>query len=793
MEKIGEEVISQVAEELLAKSFVPSAVYRLQMNASFPFRKAASLAPYLKELGIEALYASPYFEAVPDSTHGYDVIAPNRLNPELGTDADFDAFCSALSDAGVGHILDFVANHMSATCHNPWWCDVLRKGSTSEYAEYFDIAPGKKIRLPILERPLAKAIEAGEVVRDGEWIVVDIHRLPLKEGSNLSAPLEALLKEQEYELCYWREGGSYRRFFDIAQLAAIRQENPEVFAHYHQLALDLALEGKVQGLRIDHPDGLYEPVRYFDDLQALYFLEKLIHELEHRYPGDDIDVDKCLTVVSKINLRKEKPLYLLAEKILHDEEELPEELSVHGTVGYDFLVRLTGLFVDQASEDEMERIYVEYSGEVTSAEEMLYQLKKDFLLKYMVGDLKALTACFESDVEAQLIELLSSFPVYRTYINDHVSKRDIDILSKAFEVAESRAPDLDFDSLKDVFFKRLCPTGIARFQQLSAALMAKGQEDTMFYIYNRLVCLNEVGGNPMRYGTSVESFHRHNQYRLEHWPYGLIATDTHDTKRSMDVRMRIAALSELPGEWKAFIKNAPPAPDPNFAYLFYQTLLGVYEPNCKNLEERLIDYSIKAVKEAKVHTSWNDPDPAFEEAIEEFAASALEHAPFHALWETVDNLGKQNSLSALALQIGASGVFDLYQGSELWQYNLVDPDNRTPVDFDMREHLLHAGAHPKLTLISKGLNFRREHKDLILNGSYIPLQTPSEHVVAYAREKDGERIIVAARRLFTQDATLDFTLPPGWEGPWHDIFTGHSFQPTHFDHYCILSQSKIKT
>ncbi|MCP5491849.1 MAG: malto-oligosyltrehalose synthase [Chlamydiales bacterium] len=791
MEKMLEREIAQVADELLKKSFVPSAVYRLQMNADFPFLKAAELAPYLKELGIEALYASPYFEAVPESTHGYDVIAPNRLNPELGTDADFDAFCSALSDAGMGHILDFVANHMSASCYNPWWVDVLKKGPDSEYAEYFDIAPGKKIRLPILKRGLHEAIEQGEVVRDGNWIVVDVHRLPLKESSNLSKPLDKLLDEQHYELCDWKEGGSYRRFFDITQLAAIRQENPEVFAHYHQLALELALQGKIQGMRIDHPDGLYEPVRYFDDLQALYFLEKLIHEIEHRYPGKEVDVDVCLKVISKIDLNQKKPLYLLAEKILHDDEELPEELSVHGTVGYDFLVRLSGLFVKSDEEKEMDRIYAEYSHEITPPEEMLYHLKKTFLLTHMVGELKQLTGCFERDYEKQLIELLASFPVYRTYINHHISKRDSAILSRAFEDAQKRAPDLDFDSLKEIFFKGLNPEGVSRFQQLSAPLMAKGQEDTMFYIYNRLICLNEVGGNPMRFGTNIEEFHRHNQYRLKHWPYGLISTDTHDTKRSMDVRMRIAALTELTSDWEAFIKAAPEAPDPNFGYLFYQTLLGVYEPDAKNLEQRLIDYSMKAAKEAKVHTSWSQPNIAFEEAIEEFVKRALKHAPFHTLWEKVDALGKQNSLSALILQIGAPGVFDLYQGSELWKYNLVDPDNRAPVDFELRQKLLHKGGHPKLAILSKGLNFRKEHKDLILNGSYIPLKTPSEHTVAFAREKNGQRIIVAARRLFSEDACIGFTSPPGWDGPWQDIFTGKPYKKELFDQGCLLIQSHI--
>lgn len=787
MGKISEDVVWQIANELLEKSFVPSAVYRLQMNADFPFLKAAELAPYLKELGIEALYASPYFEAVPASTHGYDVIAPNRLNPELGTDADFDAFCSALTDAGVGHILDFVANHMSATCHNPWWVDVLKKGADSEFAEYFDIAPGKKIRLPILKRGLLEAIEKGEVERDGNWIVVDVHRLPLKEGSNVSKPLAKLLDEQYYELCDWKEGGSYRRFFDITQLAAIRQENPEVFAYYHQLALELALQGKVQGMRIDHPDGLYEPVRYFDDLQALYFLEKLIHEIERRYSDKEVDVDVCLKVISKIDIKRKKPLYLLAEKILHDDEELPEELSVHGTVGYDFLVRLSGLFVNGKSEEEMDRIYAEYSHEITPPEEMLYQLKKTFLLTHMVGELKQLVACFERDYEQQLIGLLAAFPVYRTYINHHVSKRDSAILSRAFEEAQNRSPDLDFDSLKEIFFKRLNPEGIARFQQLSAPLMAKGQEDTMFYIYNRLTCLNEVGGNPVRFGTSIEEFHRHNQYRLKHWPYGLISTDTHDTKRSMDVRMRIAALTELSTDWEAFIREAPQAPDPNFGYLFYQTLLGVYEPNANNLEQRLIDYSIKAVKEAKIHTSWNQPEIAFEEAIEQFVKSALEQAKFHELWKKIDALGKQNSLSALILQIGAPGVFDLYQGSELWQYNLVDPDNRTSVDFELRKKLLHEGDHPKLNILSKGLNFRKEHKDLILNGNYVPLETPSEHIIAYAREKDGQRIIVAARRFFTENAPIEFVLPSGWGGAWHDIFTGRPYEKGVFDQGCILA------
>ena len=790
MERISEEVIRAVAEELLSQRQIPSAVYRLQMSYHFPFHKAAELAPYLKKLGIEALYSSPYFAATPESTHGYDVTAPNRLNPELGTDADFDAFCTALSDAGLGHILDFVANHMSATCHNPWWCDVLKKGSDSEYASYFDLSPGKKIALPILDTTLAESIEQGDVTLDGEWVSVGTQKLPLKEGSDLSLPLEKLLAQQHYELTDWRRGGSYRRFFDIAELAAVRQENPEVFSHYHELALDLAMEGKIQGMRIDHPDGLYEPARYFEDLQALYFLEKVIHTLEHRYPDREVDMDACIKVVSAMDVKREKPLYLLAEKILQGDETLPENLSIHGTVGYDFLVRLTGCFVDQAQEEEMTRIYAEYSGVTDPPDEILYQQKKDFLLTYLSGELDQL--CEVLPVEKQaLIVLLASFPVYRTYISagKPLSERDKAHLETAFELAELRAPDVDFTTLKEIFFLRSSiryDEGILRFQQLSAPLMAKGQEDTFFYVYNRLICLNEVGANPINFGTAPDEFHAHNAHRKQFWPYGFIATDTHDTKRSQDVRMRIATLSELPGEWEAFLQQMPKCQDPNFGYFFYQTLLGIYEPDAKDLASRLVDYCQKAIKEAKVHTSWKEPNESYEENIEAFVKRTLQEEKFIDFWKRIDEIGKKKSLSALILSLGSPGVFDLYQGSELWRYCLVDPDNRRPVDFSLREKLLSENTHPKLSLLAKGLNYRKEHKELFLDGEYHPLETTDPSLIAFARMLGKQKIIVAAKRFFTSMSPAKIILPPDFNDVWTDLFTNEPVCDFSVSHYLFL-------
>ena len=779
MGEISEDEVMVVAKELLEKRQVPSAVYRLQMNQNFPFVKAAELAPYLKQLGIEALYSSPYFEATPGSTHGYDVTAPNRLNPELGTDADFDAFCDALSKEGLGHILDIVANHMSATCHNPWWCDVLKKGSESQYASYFDISPGKKIALPILDAPLSKAIKLGDVTFDGEWICVGLQKLPLKDGTDTSQPLERVLAQQHYELCSWQRSGSYRRFFDIAELAAVRQENPEVFSHYHELALEIATQGKAMGMRIDHPDGLYEPARYFEDLQALYFLEKLMWAVGEKYTDRKPDVDTCLKVVGQLDIQREKPLYLLAEKILHGDETLPENLSIHGTVGYDFLVRLTGVFVDQSNEEEMTRIYVEYSGVTEPPDELLYQQKKAFLKTYLSGELESLANLLDCDKDA-LSVLLASFPVYRTYVGakEPLSEKDRKVLSQAFDLAQERAPDSDFTALQELFFakpEKRNDEGILRFQQLSAPLMAKGSEDTFFYVYNRLLCLNEVGGSPATFGTSVDEFHQHNLHRLKYWPYGFIATDTHDTKRSEDVRMRIAALSELPNEWELFLKQMPKAPDANFGYFFYQTLLGIYEPDFET--DRLVDYCIKAVKEAKVNTSWKEPNEAFEDAIIAFVEKTLKNTNFHALWEKIDQLGKQNALSAIALKIAAPGVFDLYQGCELWRYCLVDPDNRRPVDFGLRQKLLGENTHPKLSTLAKGLQFRREHKDLILNGKYIPLNVGPD-AIGYVRQLNGQMCIALAKRFFSKPSKL--SLPPEWEGDYIDLYSNRSLDDQAF-------------
>lgn len=691
------------------KLATPSAVYRLQFE-TLSFSDATSIIPYLKSLGFESIYCAPYFGSL--MRHGYGITCYDTLNAELGTVDDYIAFSLALKKADMGHIVDFVPNHMAADPHNPWWNDFLRLGKDSEFAEFFDVDGTPKLPL-----------DPKQARCNGTSIVVDSMRLPLAPNTHSDLPTPMVLKQQHYTLT--KGQCNYRRFFDIDQLVCLRQENPEVFDKTHALIFDLVRQGAIDGLRIDHPDGLADPIGYFEKLS-------------------NID---CPIVI---------------EKILLGNEKLQKSFAVDGTVGYEFLNRLTGLFVESDHELLMTSIYENYSQMKIHPHELLFEEKKAFLLSRLSTELDRLEKETGSNRKA-LIALLAAFPVYRTYLhpNRQVSKQDQEIVDKAFALAQLRAPDVDFSQLRVLFYQ--CHPGVLRFQQLSAALMAKGQEDTFFYVYNRLLCLNEVGGNPMQFGTSIIEFHNHNMDRLKNWPNSFISTDTHDTKRSEDVRMRIAAISELPKEWEAFLTSMPKAPDPNFGYHLYQTLLGVYDPN-DHLEKRLIDYAIKAVREAQVHTSWHAINIDYERSIITFVKEVLAQTTFFDFWKKIDHLGRLNSISALILKIGAPGIFEHYQGSEHWRYHLVDPDNRQAPCLDQ--------VSDKLKIVQTGLQFRHVHKELFLKGEYIPFETTSGRLIAYGRSYHRQKVLIAAARFFASSEPLgEILLPDEWQGPWTDVVT----------------------
>ncbi len=928
--------------------FIPSAVYRIQLNREFTFKDAEAILPYLKELGVEAVYCSPYFQASPGSMHGYNVTDPNRINPEIGSPEEYEQFCGSLAKNGLGQIVDVVPNHMGVSGNNNiWWLDVLENGPSSVYAGYFDIdwKPVKeelegKVLLPVLGDLYGKVLENQEIqlsFRKGEFsILYHDHRFPvdpktypeilehtisdlekelgrensdyleylsvitafknlpsamdcsagkmaersrekdiakqrldslvsrseevrkfidsilvffngIKTDSRSFDPLDQLLNNQHYRLALWSVASqeiNYRRFFDINELAAIRIENEEVFRHYHQLLFDLIRQGKVHGLRIDHPDGLYDPPAYFRRLQIEYLLQTILKESEERAAAERaepevIDVDAVRSTLDTLltNEFSHKPaLYVVAEKILDRKEPLPEIWDIHGTVGYDYLNVLNGIFVDERNEGKFAKLYESYIGYGIDFEDLVYNKKKFFGLVHMAGEINALGHRLNrisemnrrfrdftrNDLTLAIREVIACFPVYRTYVSPDttgVSKRDEKYVRIAVERAIKKTPALNpavYEFLRDALLlnlntepgseeSRLYRDFLLRFQQLTGPIMAKGLEDTSFYVYNRLLSLNEVGGDPFYFGYTPESFHQHNIMRQKHWPYSMITSSTHDTKRSEDVRMRINVLSEMPEEWKAKIDewgklnrkfksiiDGAAEPRPNTEYFIYQTLIGAWpdEPmnaaEMRHFSERIWRCVLKSVREAKIYTSWSRPNNEYEKAVHRFTKAILNKETaagfsksFMPFQGRVSFLGKLNSLSATVLKIASPGVVDIYQGNETWCYDLVDPDNRSPVDYNLRKHLLadmkkkHANATAKaaggwdlgpdgingLKLLHtwSALSLRREHKELFIGADYIPVTVKGKrerNVVAFIRKR-GEKIALVAAGRFLAHCSFD--------------------------------------
>ncbi|NGX40014.1 MAG: Maltooligosyl trehalose synthase [Chlamydiae bacterium] len=737
----------------------PTSVYRLQLNEDFRIPDATSLLPYLKELGVEGIYCSPYFAAF--SPHGYDIVDPNRINPGLATKKEYELFCRKVHEHGLFHIADIVPNHMGIKGDNRWWQDVLQKGKASPFASFFDIDWTKeKIRIPILGSSLDETLKANEIslTEDGKGIQYGGQVFPLDPNSyDPSLSLEELLKRQHYRLIHWLMSAhetSYRRFFNINELIGLRIEDPKVFEAHHKWVFQLLEEKKIDGLRIDHPDGLYDPKTYFD------------------------------------RLRKKHSGLIVVEKILGWEEELPSNWKVEGTVGYEFGNILTGIFAKK--EKALSRTYQAFTGVKEPFSEMLYQKKKFYMSTEMAGDIKTLCkrlytftstlAPFadlaEGEILKALYEVLATFPVYRTYIRPkgEVPERDRPYLEEALSLARSKNREIEpraFDLLEEVLFLTLdTPTlrdWIMRFQQLSAPIMAKGFEDITLYNYNRLLALNEVGSEPSRLGVTSDEFHHFCIDKQKKWPLGLLGVSTHDTKRSMDVRMQLCVLSEMPGEWeKALLRweklnryhktsiDGELFPDRNAEYALYQTLLGAW-PSSPSFE-RLWVVVQKSLKEARVYTSWRHPDELYEKAVKDFLREILKKgspflkafAPFQ---KKVAEYGQLNSLSASALHLGAPGIVDIYEGCETNRYTLVDPDNRKPVNFKELEKELHKGTMgPKLFLHQRALHFRSAHRELFLKGRYIPLKVTGpqkEHIVAYLRTFRKEVCLVAGVRFFS--------------------------------------------
>lgn len=782
---------------------VPRATYRLQLSRAFDLDAAAAAVPYLAQLGVSHVYLSPILAATPGSTHGYDVIDHTRVNDELGGPAALDRLRAALNEHGMSIVLDIVPNHMgmAGRLNRPWW-DVLKHGRASRYADFFDIdwdAPEAKLRdkvlLPVLGDQFGRVLERGELViadsSDGPVVKYYDAEFPLSPHSLAegAGDVASLLERQHYRLAHWKTANrelNYRRFFAVNELVAIRVERREVFNQTHALILGLVESGAVTGLRIDHPDGLRDPTTYLDELRAAA-------------------PDAWITV----------------EKILEPGEPLPPQWKVAGTTGYDFLNRAMGVLIDPEGRDPMTELFRDFTGVVAEYPALLHE-KKHFVLDTMFGgetnrlltilvDICSRNRLYRDhtrrELEGALAELLACFPVYRTYPRPDggLSEQDRGVTRDAVECAKKRRPDIDsrlFDFIGGILSMKTPGEREAeftlRFGQLSGPVMAKGAEDTAFYIYNRFTALNEVGGDPGSFGLSPEEFHAINSERQRNWPLAMLGTSTHDTKRSEDVRARLCVLSEVPREWRAAVErwrdlNAPRKrsgfPDANSEYLLYQTLVGAWPIDA----ERTLAYMRKATREASVHTTWTAPNEGFEAAMESFVTGILGDTGFvrdlESFVQPLIGPGRTNSLAQTLLKLTCPGVPDIYQGTDLWDHSLVDPDNRRPVDYDARRRLLadvgHATAEeamrrsgeglPKLFLIHRALQVRKQFPAAFDGASsytpLIPAGTKSRHAIAYSR---GDRVITVVPRLpmGVRNGWGDTSLQlPVGSGDWRNVFT----------------------
>ena len=676
--------------------------------------------------------------------------------------------------------------------------------------------------------------------------------------------LHDLLERQHWRLAHWRAASdeiNYRRFFDCNDLAAVKMENEDVFEFCHRLVFRLLEEGRVTGLRIDHPDGLYDPPEYFRRLQEGWMRRKLAIA--------GVGPAEAAAALADPEFAGASPLFVAVEKILDRREPLPSDWRVAGTVGYDALSAFNGLFVDRSAEEAMTAAYERFIGRKTDFETLTYESKRRFLKSNMAGEIEALGRRLDAISErsrdhrdftrrsltAALRETIECFPVYRTYVSPRdraPSERDARYVRVACAKARSAAPELGpevFDFIEKVLLldveeglrpdeRRLYRDFVMRFQQLTAPAMAKGLEDTAFYIDHRLISLNEVGGDPSRFGATLDDFHRLNLERARRWPAGMTAGSTHDTKRSEDARMRVSALSELPEDWRResarwavlnekhkTLLGGGLAPDRDVEYFLYQTLVAVWpdedqsDAQGRAFARRIRDYARKSEREAKRRTGWSRPDAEYEAAVDRFVVEILRRADANAFLREfvpfqrrVAALGRLNSLSSLALRLGSPGVFDLYQGDEVWNYKLVDPDNRAPVDFRARAAALASvraemrSSRPraevvaellasaedgriKLLILHEGLEARGRLPGLFVGGDYAPLRAegPRAGQIAAFLRRAGDRTLVAAAVRFHSRLTgsasdweaTSLVLPRGETGALRDLFTHRRVRPVH--------------
>ncbi|WP_326947687.1 malto-oligosyltrehalose synthase [Amycolatopsis sp. NBC_01307] len=736
---------------------VPESTYRVQLRPEFTFADAAELTGYLRDLGIGALYASPVLDATPGSTHGYDVVDPTRARPELGGEEARQELSKRLREAGLGLVVDIVPNHMSVETPkvNRWWWDVLTHGRDSAHAAFYDVDWD---RGPILLPVLGDDDAVGELTVEGDELVYYDHRFPIAPGTGDGTPQE-VHERQHYRLVGWRRGNAeltYRRFFDITNLAAVRVEDPVVFAETHGEVLRWVADGDVTGLRVDHPDGLADPGGYF-------------RRLRENAPG----------------------AWIVAEKILHPGEPLPQTWPVDGTTGYDALREIAGVFVDAAAEPAYTALADEL-GVRTGYHDVEAEARRLVTDRILVAEVRRIAALLRFDSEQAreaVAETMVAFPVYRSYLPEGEQH-----WATAIAAAREARPDLGeaLDALDAQV--RAEPDGelATRIQQTSGMVVAKGTEDTTFYRYTRFAALNEVGGNPDRFGLDVEEFHRLAAARDAGYPAAMTTLTTHDTKRSEDTRARATVLAELPGEFADAVRRWTARrgiTEPSLNLLAWQTLVSTWpiEP------PRLRDYLDKAAKEAKLRTSWTDHDEEFEKAVAAWPDDVMGDvelaADVAAFVGRIEGPGWSNSLGQKLVQLTAPGVPDVYQGTELWDFSLVDPDNRRAVDYTARREILarvvdgeqpeiDASGAAKLLVTHKALKLRQEHPALF--HGYRPLRAEgvaADHVLAYTRSPG---LVVAVTRLPNGLAAAGGwrdTVLPLPDGVWTDVLTGRDATP----------------
>jgi (1->4)-alpha-D-glucan 1-alpha-D-glucosylmutase len=821
---------------------IPTATYRIQFRNGMTFDRAAGLAPYIKRLGVSHLYASPIFTATAGSTHGYDVTDTNEIDPSIGGREGFDRMVKALKAEGLGLILDIVPNHMAASLENPWWRDVVENGNKSRYAGHFDIDWSRRLTLPFLGDTFEKVLEAGEITlkpdpETGRPSLAYFETFyPLRAETYAGREAEVLKitdrktiaelhDRQPYRLMSWRDAPrdlSYRRFFEITGLAGMRVEDDRVFDDTHRLILELVRSGAVDGLRVDHVDGLADPKAY---------LERLRQEA-----GPD-----C---------------YITVEKILGEDEDIAPDWPISGTTGYEFIAALSNVLVDGKGLDELKAAYAKVVGGAPDMEAELRSAKLLMADNNFAGEVAVLVklagTIYEDltdageltaeAIRAGLREVLVAFPVYRTYgTRDGMPPEGRQMLARVVDHVKRSQTSADLSALP--FLTRVldgdlpapsrekASTFRIRFQQLTGPLMAKSVEDTLFFRQHALIALNEVGGEPQPRPFSLERFHSFMAERQRLQPDGLSGTSTHDTKRGEDARARLYTLTEAPEIWAEAVQRwrkingsavrqlqDGPAPEPAVEWMLYQALAGVWpsdlvaddETGLLKLEERFQAFTEKALREAKLRSNWNDVNSDYETAVKDYVHRMLSPdngeflTDFSATLRPFLRAGYVNSVAQTLIKLTAPGVPDVYQGSESHDLSLVDPDNRREPDFDALASQLIGNASLTSTdemewqsgrlkhhMIARVLRLRQEFPDLFRKGSYLPLQASGKrarNVVAFAREFEDRMLLVVAPRLVLEalhDLAVSRTsgwaetliaLPPSLANrPYRDIFTGRTF------------------